>query len=180
MCNMIVAIDQYGRIGRDDKLLWHCPEDLKHFKDLTTGKIIIIGKRTLEGIGRMLPKREHIVVGRDFHSSELIKELQKSDKFTAIHISGLDEFLVDIAEDVDSAWVVGGAGVYAYFMPYVRRLVISHIELYDEHNPPQFGDVYFPYIDLRDASTVNVLDVKEINDRNSGVKTLRIVEYLFE
>ena len=62
MLSIIVAISKNNVIGKDNKLIWHLPEDLKRFKKLTTGHTIIMGRKTFESLGRVLPNRKHIVI----------------------------------------------------------------------------------------------------------------------
>ena len=71
MLSIIVAVANNNVIGKDNKLIWHLPEDLKRFKALTTGHTIIMGRKTFESLGRVLPNRKHIVLCNDvnFHSN---------------------------------------------------------------------------------------------------------------
>ncbi len=62
MLSIIVAVAKNNVIGKDNKLIWHLPEDLKRFKNLTTGHTIIMGRKTFESLGRVLPNRKHIVL----------------------------------------------------------------------------------------------------------------------
>ena len=64
MLSIIVAKAKNNIIGKDNKLLWHLPEDLKRFKKLTTGHVIIMGRKTFESLGKILPNRKHIVFTR--------------------------------------------------------------------------------------------------------------------
>ena len=65
MLSIIVAVAKNNVIGKDNKLIWHLPEDLKRFKKLTTGHNIIMGRKTFESLGRVLPNRKHIVLCND-------------------------------------------------------------------------------------------------------------------
>ena len=65
MLSIIVAVANNNVIGKDNKLIWHLPEDLKRFKALTTGHTIIMGRKTFESLGRVLPNRKHIVLSND-------------------------------------------------------------------------------------------------------------------
>ncbi len=65
MLSIIVAKAKNNIIGKDNKLLWHLPEDLKRFKDLTTGHVIIMGRKTFESLGRVLPNRKHIIFSQN-------------------------------------------------------------------------------------------------------------------
>ncbi|MDO8610752.1 MAG: dihydrofolate reductase, partial [bacterium] len=63
--SMIAAIGQHRELGKDNKLLWSIPEDMKRFKELTTGHTVIMGRKTYESIGRALPNRVNVVITRD-------------------------------------------------------------------------------------------------------------------
>ena len=65
MLSIIVAIANNNVIGKDNKLIWHLPEDLKRFKSLTTGHTIIMGRKTFESLGRVLPNRKHVILCND-------------------------------------------------------------------------------------------------------------------
>ena len=65
MLSIIVAIAENNVIGKDNKLLWHVPEDLKRFKSITSGNIIIMGRKTFESLPGVLPNRKHIIITRD-------------------------------------------------------------------------------------------------------------------
>jgi len=61
MLSTIVAVAKNNVIGKDNKLIWHLPEDLKRFKNITTGKVIIMGRKTFESLGRVLPNRKYVI-----------------------------------------------------------------------------------------------------------------------
>ena len=65
MLSIIVAVAKNNVIGKDNKLIWHLPEDLKRFKRITTNKNIIMGRKTFESLGKVLPNRKHIIITRD-------------------------------------------------------------------------------------------------------------------
>ena len=65
MLSIIVAVAKNNVIGKDNKLIWHLPEDLKRFKRITSGKNIIMGRKTFESLGRILPNRKHIILCND-------------------------------------------------------------------------------------------------------------------
>ena len=129
--NLIVAVDKNWAIGRDGDQLIYIPEDLKHFKALTTGHPVILGRKTLATFpgGRPLKGRHNIVVSRQ-----------------AITIEGAE--LVHSTEEALAAaarqarcLVIGGASVYRQFMPYVDTVHITKIDL-----APQ-SDSFFPNLD---------------------------------
>ena len=131
MLSTIVAIANNNVIGKDNKLIWHLPEDLKRFKQITTGKNIIMGRKTFESLGRVLPNRKHIILCNDMEMDidnenvEILDDISKLDKY--------------INSDEEN-FVIGGATIYKLLMPYVNKLYITKI------NKDFVGDVYFPEI----------------------------------
>ena len=75
MLSIIVAIANENVIGKDNQLIWHLPEDLKRFKEITTGHKIIMGRKTFESLGRVLPNRKHIILCNDNKYIELVLEI---------------------------------------------------------------------------------------------------------
>lgn len=131
MLSTIVAIANGNVIGKDNKLIWHLPEDLKRFKQITTGKNIIMGRRTFESLGRVLPNRKHIILCNDMEMNIDNENVEILDD-----ISKLDKYINSEEEN----FVIGGATIYKLLMPYVNKLYITKI------NQDFEGDVYFPEI----------------------------------
>ena len=131
MLSIIVAIANNNVIGKDNKLIWHLPEDLKRFKDLTSGHKIIMGRKTFESLGRILPNRKHIILCND-------KQMNIEDENVEIldDISKIDKY-VNCEEE---CFVIGGATIYKLLMPYANKMYITKI------NQDFIGDVYFPEI----------------------------------
>ena len=131
MLSIIVAIAKNNAIGKDNKLLWHLPEDLKRFKRLTTGHNIIMGRKTFESLGRILPNRYHIILCNDANLTiddenvEILDDISKLDKY--------------INSDEEN-FVIGGATMYKLLMPYAKKMYITEIDKEFD------GDVYFPEI----------------------------------
>lgn len=134
---MIWAMADNRVIGRNNKLPWHLPNDLKYFKQLTTGKPVIMGRKTYESIGRPLPNRVNIVITRDTaFKAEGIKVVNTLD--AAIELADA-ECLISGADEVI---VMGGAEIYALALPRADRLYITFVHATVE------GDSYFPEFDL--------------------------------
>ena len=131
MLSIIVAIANDNVIGKDNKLIWHLPEDLKRFKSLTTGHTIIMGRKTFESLGRILPNRKHVILCNDMEmniDNENVEILED--------ISMLKKYIDSDEEN----FVIGGATIYKLLMPYADKLYITKI------NKSFDGDVYFPEI----------------------------------
>ena len=124
----IVAYGENRVIGKDNDLIWHLPDDLKHFKRHTAGKTIIMGRKTWDSLGgRPLPKRRHIVISRqaDFNA-EGCESVQSLEAALAL-VSGEAE-----------AFIVGGAQIYELALPYLDILEITVVHAAFE------GHAYFP------------------------------------
>ena len=111
MLSIIVAKAKNNIIGKDNQLLWHIPEDLKRFKDLTTGHVIIMGRKTFESLGKVLPDRKHIVFSQnpDFKVANENVEVVHS-------MLQIQEYI----ENEEENFVIGGAMIYNLLMPYVQ------------------------------------------------------------
>ena len=131
MLSIIVAIAKNNAIGKDNKLLWHLPEDLKRFKRLTTGHNIIMGRKTFESLGRVLPNRHHIILCNDAKLNVQDENVEILDD-----ISKLDKYINSEEEN----FVIGGATMYKLLMPYSNKMYITEIDKDFD------GDVYFPKI----------------------------------
>ena len=131
MLSIIVAKAKNNIIGKENKLLWHLPEDLKRFKKLTTGHTIIMGRKTFESIGRVLPDRKHIILSQnpDFKVNDQNVEIAHSPSDLKTYI-----------ESEEESFVIGGAMIYNLLMPYVSKMYVTEIDKDFE------GDAFFPKI----------------------------------
>lgn len=124
----IVAMTPERVIGREGALPWHLPADLAFFKRTTSGHPIVMGRKTYESIGRPLPKRRNIVLTRD-----------RSWTAPGVEVVGsLAEFSQLGFQGQDPVFIIGGAGVYEAFLPFLDELLVSHV-----HHPYP-GDTFFP------------------------------------
>jgi dihydrofolate reductase len=126
---IIAALARNRVIGRGNRLPWHLPDDLRHFKRLTLGRPIIMGRRTWESLPGLLPHRTHVVVTRDpdyrAQGAVVVRSLEE-----AVAAAGGEEALV-----------VGGAQLYALALPRASRLYLTLVDAQVE------GDAFFPEID---------------------------------
>jgi dihydrofolate reductase len=126
MLSLIVAVAENGVIGRDNALPWHIPEDLRYFKQVTSGKTVIMGRKTFQSIGRPLPNRTNIVISRD-------------PGFTAEGVlvaHSLDEALGKAGDG--EAVVIGGSSLFDEALKKADRFYLTEIHRAYE------GDVHFP------------------------------------
>ena len=132
MLSIIVAKAKNNIIGKNNSLVWHLPEDLKHFKKLTTGHTIIMGRKTFESLGRVLPDRKHIIFSQN-------PDFKVNDENVEVVHSLLQ--IQDLIEGEEEAFVLGGAMIYNFLMPYVKKMYVTQI------NEEFEGDAFFPKID---------------------------------
>ena len=125
--SIIVAMDENNLIGANNRLPWHLPNDLKHFKRNTVGKPILMGRRTFESIGRPLPERVNLVLSRD-----------AGFVAAGCHtVRSLDEALAH-AGDAAELMVIGGSQLYALALPRTQRIYLTRVH-------GRFtGDTWFP------------------------------------
>ncbi len=133
MINIIVAKAENNVIGKDNKLLWYIPEDLKYFKRLTDEYTLIMGRKTFESLPGILPDRHHIVITRDTK--------YKVDDERVTVVNSVIEAITAYKNRVGEVFVIGGGEIYKEFMPYVNKLYVT--EVHKKFN----GDAYFPIID---------------------------------
>jgi len=127
---LVAAVADNGVIGADGELPWHLPGDLAHFRRVTTGHTVIMGRKTFESIGRPLPRRTNVVVTRqpDWSAEGVL------------HASSLEEALEIAEEHEGDAMVIGGGQVYALAMPLADRQVLTEV-----HRSPEGDAVYPPF-----------------------------------
>ena len=130
---LVAAVARNGVIGVDGGLPWHLPDDMRRFKELTTGHVLVMGRRTYESIGRPLPGRTTVVVTRTPGWS--------SDADGVLVAAGVPEALAAAAAIDDEVFVVGGARVYADALPLADRLELTHVDA------EPAGDTLFPDVD---------------------------------
>lgn len=126
---LVVAVAANGVIGRDGAMPWHLPNDLRHFKALTTGKPMIMGRKTFESLPGLLPGRRHIVLTRDTDWAEEGAEVARSPE-EAIALANAPHIAV-----------IGGAEIYRQFLPHADRIEWTEVAAEPE------GDTRFPDFD---------------------------------
>jgi dihydrofolate reductase len=137
--SIIVAFDRNRLIGKNNLLPWHLPADLKHFRTLTMGHHMIMGRRTYESIGKPLPGRVSVVITRQ-KGLEIPGCIVVNDFDEAIESCGAQE----------EVFVIGGAEIFNCTMPLATRLYITRIDHAFE------GDTWFPEINPSDWKEVSI------------------------
>lgn len=170
--SLIAAVGKDRELGKDNKLLWHIPEDMKRFRDLTSGHIVIMGRKTFESIGRLLPNRVNIIITRDINYKvegatvvHSLKEALRIAKRNVIlsstenqkgprlreddrrEIAALSRFNRDsLAMTTENeVFIIGGGQIYEQAMKYADKLYLAIV---DQEFPN--ADTYFPdYSDFK-------------------------------
>jgi dihydrofolate reductase len=142
---ILVAFDENRVIGKNNALIWHLPADLKRFKALTTGHVIIMGRKTFESIGKPLPNRTTIVISRQ-------TDLQIEGVILANSVE--EAILKGKSLTREDIFIVGGAEIYALSMPLADEILVTLLhDIFD-------GDAYFPEISA---------DTWEIVEKERGI-----------
>lgn len=159
MLSIIVAKAKNNVIGKDNQLIWHISEDLKRFKKLTSGHNIIMGRKTFESLGRVLPNRFHIVLSND-------KKLEIDDRNVKVinDVSELQEYIDSDEEN----FVIGGASIYKLLLPISGKLYITQI--YEDFE----GDTYFPEINQDEWKMIE----KEEGQKNENDFRYEYITYI--
>ena len=144
---IIAAVGKNNELGKDNKLIWSLPGDLKFFRKTTTGKTIIMGRKTFDSLPKMLPNRKHIVLSRGNNFPE--------DVVVYSSFEELQRVLNDIDEEF---FVIGGGSVYDLFLEYADKLCLTEVdaECLD-------ADAYFPKFDKTEWDS-EILESNSDND----------------
>ena len=133
MINIIVAMDKNRVIGKNNRIPWHISEEVKNFKELTSGNTVIMGRKTFESIGKPLPNRNNIVL------STSMSQLQGIDVCKTF-----EESIIRAKSYGKDIFIIGGAAVYEQAIPLAGKMFISYVK--GEYD----GDVYFPEFDEKE------------------------------
>jgi len=125
----VVAISENHVIGKDNKLLWYLPNDLKHFKNITTGHTVIMGRKTYDSVGKPLPRRRNIIITRQNITVE------------GCEVVNSIEAALALCKGEDEVFIVGGAEIYRQAMHLTDRIYLTIVHQQFE------GDSFFPEID---------------------------------
>ena len=138
MLSIIVAKASNNIIGGDNKLLWHISQDLKRFKEITSGHTIIMGRKTFESLPKVLPNRHHIVITRDKNF--------KVDSPSVEIVNDINVVINKYENSSEEVFIIGGGEIYKFLLPNTKKLYLTRV--YKDFN----GDTKFPEINLDDWS----------------------------
>jgi dihydrofolate reductase len=129
MLSIIVVVGENGAIGKNGKLIWDIPSDLKRFKEITTGHTIVMGRKTYESIGKLLPNRRNVILSSNKAYKVQGAEMYYSWKDVLIKYQNIEEEI----------FVIGGEMIYEQALPFVNKLCITLV-----YDSPNDADVFFP------------------------------------
>lgn len=139
--SIVVAVSENNAIGKDNQLLWHLPADLKHFKNITTGHTIIMGRKTYDSIGKPLPNRRNIIITR-----------QKNLHIEGVEVvNSLDEALA-LSKDQEEVFIIGGAEIYKQALAVSHRIYLTRVHQEFE------ADAFFPELENETWKEVEKVD----------------------
>jgi dihydrofolate reductase len=145
--SIIVAFANNRVIGKDNQLIWHLPNDLKHFKAVTSGHPVIMGRKTYESIGRLLPNRKNIIVTRN-----------TAYQVEGAHVFNSLETAIDSCVGEEEVFIIGGSEIYRQALTLAHKLYIT--EVLHEFE----GDAFFPEINFDEWKVISeengILDEK--------------------
>lgn len=152
--NIIVAHSRNGAIGKDNQLLWKLKDDMKFFKETTSGHTVIMGRKTFESIGKALPNRTNIVITRQ-------KGFSAND---CIVVSSLEEAIKKVYRN-QKIFIIGGGEIYKQAVKLADRIYATQVDC--DLN----GDTYFPALDekWKNTETIASFDKNENNDYNFDI-----------
>lgn len=124
MFTIIAAVNEKGVIGLENQMPWHVPEDLKHFRNTTLGKVLVMGRKTYDSLPKKLDQRQIKIVSKTLDGHNVIHDFEK--------------FLKQYENSPDKIFIAGGSEIYKQSLPYVSEMILSRI-------PNQLdGDRFFP------------------------------------
>jgi dihydrofolate reductase len=148
--SIVVAIAENNAIGKNNQLLWHLPADLKHFKQITTGHTIIMGRKTFDSIGRPLPNRRNIVVTRT-----------AGLQIPGAEVTNTIAAALELCAAEDEVFIIGGAEIYKSALTLTDRIYLTRVHAsYD-------ADAFFPEIDFGTWKETNI--EKQLPDEKNHV-----------
>lgn len=163
MISLIAAMAENRVIGQNNQLPWHLPADLKHFKRLTMGKPVVMGRRTFDSIGRPLPGRTNIIITADtgFRAQQ--------DCIVVHSIKEAFEAAAKVAGSKDELMVIGGASLYKQTLPLADRIYLTLI-----HHDVE-GNALFPHYDAQEWQEIERSD-HEPDERNPFAYSFTVMQ----
>ena len=131
--SIIACVGKNLELGKNNDLIWHLPNDLKYFRKVTSGKTVIMGRRTFDSLPGILPKRRNIVL-----------QLPNESKIEGVEIFNDIPSILEAVKNEDEAFIIGGASIYKQFLEYANKLYLTEVK-----EKCRDAQVYFPKFDKR-------------------------------
>lgn len=131
--SLVVAIAENRAIGKNNQLLWHLPADLKHFKQITSGHTVIMGRKTYDSIGKPLPNRRNIVITR-----------QKGLQLEGVEVVNSLTEAIALCKAENEVFLIGGAEIYKTALPLTQKIYLTTVHQSFE------ADAFFPEININE------------------------------
>lgn len=156
--SIIAAIGKNNELGKDNKLIWNLPNDLRFFKEMTTGKTILMGRKTFESLPKILPNRKHIVLtfSTNFKNNDI--EI----------FNDIDSFINKYQNTNEEIFIIGGASIYKQFLSLVDKMYLTEIDAEEKS-----ADTYFPKFDSKEWEKEIIKLNKDNNITYKHVKYLK-------
>lgn len=149
MITLIAAVGLRNELGKDNQLLWHLPNDFKHFKELTSGHHVIMGRKTFESLPGILPNRTHIVISRN-----------PAWQIEGVLLASSLDAAFNLVPAGEQAYVIGGGEIYRQALPYSDRIELTRVETQME------ADTFFPEINPEEWTLV-AEEIHPADDRHA-------------
>ena len=133
MISIIACVGKNLELGKNNDLIWHLPNDLKYFKKVTSGKTVVMGRRTFDSLPGVLPKRRNIVLQR-----------KNKNKIEGVEIFHDIESVLEAIKNEEETFIIGGASIYKQFLEYAKRLYLTEVD-----SECKDATVYFPVFDKK-------------------------------
>ena len=156
----VVALSNNNVIGINNNLPWNLRKDLAHFKEYTTNKIIVMGRKTFESIGRPLPNRLNLVV------SKTIKDIDGAHVFTSTEEALLNANKLCLENDYKEIVIIGGGYLFRETLNIVNKLVLTRVDCNID------GDVFYPEIDLENWRETSSIEHKKDSENEYDFKVV--------
>ena len=144
---MVVAVSENNAIGKDNKLLWYLPNDLKHFKEITTGHTVIMGRKTFDSVGNPLPNRRNIIITRN------------KTTIPGCEVANSIKQAIELCADENEVFIVGGAEIYKQSIGITNIIYLTKVHQTFE------ADTFFPEINNKQWTEITREDF-EADDKN--------------
>ncbi len=131
--SIIACVGKNLELGKKNDLIWHLPNDLKYFKEVTSGKTVIMGRRTFDSLPKALPNRRNIVL-----------QMQNETLIEGVEIYNDIPTILDAIKDEKEVFIIGGASIYKQFLEYASKLYLTEVDA-----KCRDAEVYFPKFDKR-------------------------------